>query len=339
MKQLFLAAIAAVAFFSSCEKGDEIFDGIETPVEASVVNLSFTDHDPTTKAFFSSSAAAEVWEKQLTNVTIFAFEENGDFVLRREFDAEEIAAKRSSFALPGISAGDVCRFYVVANIDIDMGVISESALLSAIEGSAVLYNDSFTEVTKRAKRTDGFVMSGKKSITIVNGTTNITTTIKRTVAKIALQISKSDEFDELYSGDVFVNNVTISRAASQSRVIAPSTPATGAMNFSHNQTSNVSGRYFQNLFYIFENGPISDRVLLTINAIYDRDGNFATTTDQAPMTYTLSLNGSDGSGSILRNGYYRVAVSLNGVTGADATMSITVADWESPKTQDVELGK
>ncbi len=339
MKKLFFAAMAAMTLFASCQKEDAITNGIETPVEGSVVNLTFTDEDMSTKAFFSSSATAEVWEKSLSSITMFAFESDGEFVLRREFSAEEIAAQKSTFALPGISAGDVCRFYIIANTTIDSDIISEAALQAAIESDAALYNDTFSEVTTRAKRTDGFIMSGSSIATIASGTTNVTTTIKRTVAKIAVQISKSAQFESLYSGDVIVNSVTISKAASQTKIVAPTTAATGSMSFTHTQATNLSGSYFQNLFYIYGNGALSDKVLLTIDATYDRDGNLSTTSDQAPMTYTLTVDGADGSGTILRNGYYRLSVSLNGVTGADATMTITVADWETPSTQSVGLGK
>ena len=180
-------------------------------------------------------------------------------------------------------------------------------------------------------------MSGETSKTIASGSTDVAVTLKRTVAKVAVQVVKGASFNTLYSGDVKVNSVVVSKSASQSPIIKPATPSSGAMSYTHTQTPNVSGKNFQNLFYLFENGVTSNKVTLTINATYDRDGNFTTTSDQVPVTYTLGLDGSAG-GAIARNGYYRIAASINGLTGSDASMSITVADWESPITQNVGLG-
>ena len=111
-------------------------------------------------------------------------------------------------------------------------------------------------------------------------------------------------------------------------IVRPATPTTGSMNYTFTQNSNVSGNNYQNLFYIFENGVLSagHRVTLTINATYDRDGNFATTTDQMPMEYKVELVG-DSEGIITRNGYYRVTVSIKGLAGRDAARTITVAEW------------
>ena len=113
------------------------------------------------------------------------------------------------------------------------------------------------------------------------------------------------------------------------------------MTYTHTQTpQEVSGKY-NNLLYIFENGTLSagSRVLLTLEATYDKDGDFSTTGDQTPITYEVELKGTSDNGTILRNGYYRVAVSLAGLTGQDVSATITVADWETPVTQTINLGQ
>ena len=86
-------------------------------------------------------------------------------------------------------------------------------------------------------------------------------------------------------------------------------------------------------------GAVGSRVLLTLEAIYDKDGNFSTAGDQTPVTYEVELKGTSDNGTILRNGYYRVAVSLAGLTGQDVSATITVADWETPVTQNINLGQ
>lgn len=75
----------------------------------------------------------------------------------------------------------------------------------------------------------------------------------------------------------------------------------------------------------------------TIDATYDMDGDFSTAAGQSSMTYEVELDGAAG-GEIRRNGYYRVAITINGLSGHDASLTITPAEWESPVTQTVELG-
>ena len=85
-------------------------------------------------------------------------------------------------------------------------------------------------------------------------------------------------------------------------------------------------------------GPAAgSRVLLEINATYDSDGSTSTTDDRSEVTYSVELTGK-AAGEILRNGYYRVAANITGLVGQDCAVSVTVADWETPVTQNVELG-
>ena len=47
---------------------------------------------------------------------------------------------------------------------------------------------------------------------------------------------------------------------------------------------------------------------------------------------------AEAAGEILRNGYYRIAANITGLVGQDCVVSVSVADWETPVTQSVELG-
>ena len=76
---------------------------------------------------------------------------------------------------------------------------------------------------------------------------------------------------------------------------------------------------------------------LEITALYDADGNAATTDDRMEIVYTVPLTGKAG-GEIARNGYYRVAATLSGLVGQDCHVALTVAEWEAPVTQNVDLG-
>ena len=102
-----------------------------------------------------------------------------------------------------------------------------------MEKSAADYNGTFVEVSSAAKRSGGFVMSGMKSQTVgaVNSTTNVGITLKRTVAKVALQTTIDPSFADKYAETLTINSVKLSKAASQSLVVV-GTPTPGAMTFS-----------------------------------------------------------------------------------------------------------
>lgn len=111
------------------------------------------------------------------------------------------------------------------------------------------------------------------------------------------------------------------------------------MTFSHTQTPASASDKYNSLFYTYENGTLaaSSRVLLEIEATYDMDGSSSTTDDRSEVTYSVELTGK-AAGEILRNGYYRIAANITGLVGQECAVSVTVADWETPVTQSVELG-
>ena len=209
-----------------------------------------------------------------------------------------------------------------------------------MEKSAADYNGTFAEVSTAAKRSGGFVMSGMKSQTVgaVNSTTNVGITLKRTVAKVA----PSDDHRPVVRRQICRNAYHQLGKTLQSRLAVARrgrNADTGAMTFSHTQTPATASGKCNALFYCFENGalPAGSRVLLEINATYDSDGSTSTTDDRSEVTYSVELTGK-AAGEILRNGYYRVAANITGLVGQECAVSVTVADWETPVTQNVELG-
>ena len=211
-----------------------------------------------------------------------------------------------------------------------------------MEKSAADYNGTFAEVSSAAKRSGGFVMSGSTSKTIgaVNSTTSVGITLKRTVAKVALQTTIDPSFADKYAGELTINSVKLSKAASQSSVVA-GTPTPGAMSFSAHPDSSPPLRVKTNspVLHASRTATLTagSRVLLEINATYDQDGNGSTTDDRSEVTYSVELTGK-AAGEILRNGYYRIAANITGLVGQDCVVSVSVADWETPVTQSVELG-
>ncbi|UEA87805.1 FimB/Mfa2 family fimbrial subunit [Alistipes senegalensis] len=275
----------------------------------------------------------------MSSLSIFVFDNADNFVIRRDLTSSELVAKSATFSLPKSAAGTECSFYAVANYDASSAK-TRAALTALVENSAAAYNGTFAEVSTAAKRSGGFVMSGSvtKTVGAENTTTNIGITLKRTVAKVALQTTIDPFFSQKYGGSLTVNSVKLSKAASQSLVVA-GTPMPGTMTFSHTQTPAAASGKYNALFYCFENGALTagNRVLLEINATYDLDGNASTTDDRSEVTYSVELTGK-AAGEILRNGYYRVSANITGLVGQDCVVSVTVADWETPVTQNVELG-
>ena len=275
----------------------------------------------------------------MSSLSIFVFDNADNFVIRRDLTSSELAAKSATFSLPKSLASTPCSFYAVANYDASSAK-TRTALTALVENSAAAYNGTFAEVSTAAKRSGGFVMSGfaTKTVGAVNTTTSVGITLKRTVAKVAVQTTVDPSFANKYSGTLTINSVKLSKAASQSLVVA-GTPTPGAMTFSHTQTPASASGKMNSLFYIFENEALaeSSRVLLEIEATYDLDGEDTTTDDRSEVTYSIELTGK-AAGEILRNGYYRIAANITGLVGQDCAVSVTVADWETPVTQNVDLG-
>ena len=339
-KILFAAAARAAAMFASCDKADETLNPVQSATDGAAVTVILTGADEAdTRAFFDTSAKAEAWESSLSSLSVFAFDDADNLIIRRDFTSSELGAKSATFALPKSAAGTPCSFYAVANYDATSAK-TKSALTSLLENSAGDYNGTFSEVTTAAKRSGGFVMSGQttQTVGVVNSTTNVGITLKRTVAKVALQTTVDPSFADKYAGTLAINSVKLSKAASQSTVIA-GTPTPGAMTYTHTQTPATDAGKYNTLFYCYENGALAagNRVLLEITATYDMDGSDTTTDDHSEVVYSVELTGKS-AGDILRNGYYRIAANITGLVGQECSVSITVADWETPVTQSVDLG-
>lgn len=273
-------------------------------------------------------------------MSVLAFDAGGNLLVQRNFTGSEVNDKKATFALPKSAAGTTVEFYAVANVSISP-VSTKAELLALTETVAADYNGSFAEVSTNCRRTGGFLMTGSQSQTIAAAgtSTDVSIALKRTVSKVAIQTALSADFASKYPGKVKINTATLSKAASQTPYFSGSANP-GPMNFTCIQPAGESSGKYNNLFYVFENGALSigSRVTVTLEGLYDRDGNFGTTGDQTPVTYTTELTGA-GNGELLRNGYYRLAVQVSGLTGQDVTATITVADWAAPITQSVNLGQ
>lgn len=210
MKHLFLAATVALGLLVSCNKEE---NEIYATSKGAIATVSFTDGEPATR---SATAEAETWEKTLNTVTMFVFDPSGDLMVKRSFSAAELSAKKATFALPDAVPGTICEFYAVANLDMSQ-VNSADVLTAMLEQNAAAYNGAFADVSAKAVRNGGFVMSGMASqaVAAAGATTDVAITLKRTVAKVAVQITPSPQFGSLYQGVVRVNSITLSNGATQ----------------------------------------------------------------------------------------------------------------------------
>lgn len=342
MKNLFLAVTAAMALLCSCSKEN---DEILAPVKGGTVTVSFVDESslPGTqsRAFFATTAAAETWEKQINSMTLYVFKmSSGELILRRPFTAAEVAAKQAEIVIPGVTTGDNCDFYAVANMTLN-NITDKASLLAALETEPGRYNGEFQDVSVKANRPGGFVMSGfiTQAIAEAGSTNNVSIVLKRTVAKIAMETIISSKFTSRYPGLLMINSVTLHNGASQTPVIKPTTKQTGAMSFTTAQRSHEASGKYQNLFYIYENPVDSgNKVYAVVNATYDADGDSMTTADRSMVEYYLSPSG-EGNGVFNRNGYYRISISIDGLIGNAAAVTVYPAEWETPVTQEVNVGK
>ena len=338
MKKMFLAAAAALAMLASCSKdADEIAD----TAKGGVVKITLTDKTPAmTRAFFGTTAAAESWEKKIGSLTLFVFDGSDRAVLQRRFSAAEISGQAATIPVPDAKPGELYKFYVVANSGNPANVADLTELRS--------YNGTFDEVTTKAVRSGGFTMTGStmKAIAQAGQTTDVQIGIERLVAKIAVQTATDSKFAAAYPGRVKIASATVSRAASSTPYFNETQHSGGVENraavvhnFSQTQASKEQSGKYANLFYVYgsENSNPAENVLLTLEGVYDNDGDFATTADQIPISYEVELNGDSGK-AISRNTYRRVSVNISGLTGADVAVTITPADWEGPINQEVNLG-
>ena len=255
------------------------------------------------------------------------------------------------FVLPGVSADASCDFYVVINRNIADNITTKAKLLEELESDIASYNGTYANVTTKAMRSGGFVMTGATTAKIAAGTTSVTMTVKRVVAKVEIQTTMTDAFRSKYgNGCIEIKKITLSKGAEKSYLIDQTANkyATVSSSFTSAQdaycdktgASKTNAYKYNNLFYINEKAAAAtgSRIKVVLNAVYDADGNLSTTTDQLAVTYETELTGATG-GKIARNGSYKVNAKLDGLTGQDVTLAVTVATWDALSTQDVNLGQ
>ena len=349
MKNFFmkLTAIAVMPMLLAACTKDEVNPtptngGKEGEIELILKNESVADG---TRAF--GSGTTESWEKSISSAVLIVYNTSGTQILRRVLTAAEVNGSTTTpikFVLPGVSADASCDFYVVINRNIADNITTKAKLLEELESDIASYNSTYANVTTKAMRSGGFVMTGTATAKIVSGTTAVAVTVKRVVAKVEVQCTMTDSFRAKYgNGCVEVKKVTLSRGdQTTGKYATVSSSFTSAQDAYCDKTGAAATNAYKynNLFYLNEKAAAAagSRVKVLIDAIYDADGNLTTTADQLAVTYETELTGATG-GKIARNGSYKVNAKLDGLTGQDVTLAVTVANWDALSTQDVNLGQ
>lgn len=337
--------LAIVAMLASCNK-----DNNEAPAPEYTVgdgaNVQLTlDSDAKTRTFFSETADAEPWEKDITSLMVYVFDSSGDILLRRAMTAQEVTLRTARFSLPASAVGTECSFYVVANAD--YGDVQTASEMEMMEDTVMAneYNDHFEIVSTGRRRTEGFVMTGSTRAPIppiTATTTKINIALIRTAAKLAVRTSISPDFSaSLGGGTVYIDQISMSKAPTRSYLfhsfsVRPELTWVITMG----QNTSASGENRDNLFYLCEGGPRSagDRLKLKLTGVFDSDGDPTTKNDRSNVEYEVPLDGQ-GDGSFVRNGYYRVSIVIHGLSGESASANIFIAEWDTPKTQTVNIGQ
>lgn len=327
------ATLIILLLTSSCTKSPSPTVAVSAE---NTVTISFANSNFATKAFFDDVTISSPWEKTITSLSIYVVDNAGKFVIQRNFAPEELPTLKADFAIPASMVGNSYTFYAIAN---NPATVMNKAELDALQDNNInLYNGAFADVTSRNIRPNGFVMSGNTTAAIQPTNTPISIELNRTVSKIAIQAATTTAFEQRYVGAIFINDVNITASAASAKIVNDGT--FGNYIAELHQVPNIQGKNIQSLFYLYPNGAraVGSRTTLKLVGVYDADKNPATTADQLPLEYKIELDGVS-TGALLRNGYYRVAININGVTGSDISVTITLNDWLAPITQTVEIGK
>ncbi|NCE72283.1 hypothetical protein [Odoribacter sp. Z80] len=297
--------------FTSCTAP---FSEKEIPEREEGAHFYITVENPETKSL--NGTIAESWEKKINTAYIYIFQAaTGQLLYLHTLNSSNINALNSgtnntvSFIVP-INGSQNCNVYMVANTLPSGSTSTESSFLASIEQDITSYNGKYTDVTTKALRPQGFVMTASSTgVTLTNGNnTSINLTLKRIVAKIGIEINLTAVIS---LGTSVVTDVTISQSAPVSNLFLLATGNTTGSPISLTQTAqqNTSNTGIYNaFFYIYENDARNanvNRVKLTFKVVNTTVLNIQTT-----YTYNTALNGN-GNGKFTRNKGYFITAKVN----------------------------
>ncbi len=332
MKQITLILLAFSLAFS-CQKTTE--PETEGEKGSGKIKVDFTDSSlkkSSTKGFFDNLATSESFEMGLNNGILFILRDDNVY-FKKNISKAELDAKSFTILVPNVGNTDNLQLYIVVNNTDAQNAKSKTELLALMEDEQNSYNGTFTEVTTKAMRGQGFSMSGKTNVSITaNKTTSANIELTRAVSKVHIKAQATELFASRYKGLLTVESAELLNLSNQTPVVAEGAGAITTTS-TISQAPSLLGSIFQNAFYAYSSTAI---LTLRINAIYDEDKNPATIYDRVPIVYNIDYPGEN----LKRNGYYRINININGfVADKDVQTSITVKDWETPVSLETGIGE
>lgn len=345
MKTIF-TLLSAIFILWSCSDDDDRVPNPGTCDGSGNLAISFSNDDFQTRAFSDSIATPA--EKLVNTAKIFIFRQNdGSKLFERDLTSSEISSIGSNpvnVSVPGMQVSTPYLFYMIINKG-DMSATSLSNLQSLNETDITTYNGTWASVAdgnSTPNRPGGFVMTGnvtQSSPSDLTQTQNVSFIMKRITAKLDIKTTIDPNYfgaGKKYLGTIVVDSAKILKTqGSTPLILGTPTTITGSTTLGKQASyAATANSLYENRFYIFENGTLNagSRIQLALYATYTNNGI------STPVIYNTELAGSSNNGIFIRNGAYNINANLQGLTGASLSVTITLNNWETVVTQNINLG-
>ena len=330
MKKLFFVLVFTVMLLSCTE--ETITDDLSPKEEIEGIRITLSLKEEAFSPFqasFDSYTSCLPYEKEINSLTVCVYNPGNDTFFKRAFTSSEITFRWFYFPLPAAAAGDECEFYVIANSTVT--ATNREELLAMKEPDIAVYNGSFEAVTSGSCREGGFVMLGSTTqiISPENTVTPVIITLRRTVAKIVVDVRFSEEFKAECSGISFINGrVGMGNANLTSRIFPRDTKLHEGELYL-NQQAKAEGEQFQTMFYAFEDDEKAEEyrqiyLLIRLSCSYTPKGSGQSVSCSG--LYNVHVEGS-GAGVIQRNACYHVQVIITGLIDSETKKLIAASPW------------
>lgn len=304
--------LCVVVFLTGCHAVEcEEIDGKEAGKKV-ILQIN----SPRSRSF--NGTVAESWEKKLNTATIYIFNAAGKAVLAYTLKNSEITALNAGTAsaitlwVPGSLT--TCDIYMVANTTPSASFTTKASLLTSYEQNIKSYNGAYTDVTQKALRPNGFVMTGKQDGVVLNASqaTNVGITLRRLVSKIAIDINFTTILD---LGTLTLDSVKITNSAPYSNLFALPAANTGGGAVTLSQYPQANGtKKYRAFFYIYENDARTSASAVTINL----SGKGYILILATPFRYQIPIGGDvvnqQPTRKISRNRVYYININVTKLT-------------------------
>lgn len=365
---LTLLSLLTITMFGCNKSGDYVTDpDLTNAGPGDVVIKLGTSASVEVSSRAGATTDAEEFEKTLKEVHIVVVERTKNdpaaatdaVVFTYDFPQSAINSQRAIFplsaAMKNNSDNKTYTFYCIANRALPVTLTTRADVEGAQDGSLIAdYNGALVDVTTKAIRSGGFVMSSTSGDVTLAGDapTKVNLTLRRTVAKVRLTIRPSTLADEgntaVGNGKSFVSlygtqaklrvdKVEIKNYVPTALLFIPTTytPPSPSVGTALSQATSTEGK---NLFYLFnQNGTLDIEIYASFVLNGNIDNTNPTFISIGPYELSIKAN-SGGTLPFVRNSLYDVQVLLNGLTSNEVSTSIEIEDWQSVGEQIYGIG-